>query len=73
MATIRIEAVEDPQSGRYGLEIFFPEDSERPLVTTAARYASAAAAENDLIALISSGANNRGGSASTESPAGSSG
>lgn len=57
MAIIRIEAFEDPASGRYGLEIYFPSEAQQPLVTTTARYASVAAAENDLIAVIASAAN----------------
>ncbi|WP_158871412.1 hypothetical protein [Antarcticirhabdus aurantiaca] len=60
MALIRIEAVEDRATGRFGLEIYHPHDAQRPIVTTAPRYASAAAVENDAIALIASAANNPG-------------
>lgn len=58
MAAIRIEPVRDPESGRYFVEIYYPSDARRPLVTTAPRYASSAAAENDLIARLAATANN---------------
>ncbi len=58
MPLIRIEPVEDPQSGRYALEIYYPADADRPLVTTAPRYKSAAAAEQDTIAILAAAANN---------------
>ena len=58
MAVIRIEAVEDPKSGLYFVEIYNPADSERPFVTTAPRYRSAAAAETDTIAILAAAANN---------------
>lgn len=60
MSLLRIEAVEDPKTGRFSIEVYFPEDADRPLVTTAPRYASAAAAENDIIAIITASANNPG-------------
>lgn len=52
MVRIKIEAVEDPNSGRYYLEIYHPEDASEPTVTTAPLYATAAAAEGDLVATL---------------------
>jgi hypothetical protein len=56
VAIIRIEAVQDPKSGRFFVEIYNPADSERPYVTTAPRYMTAAAAENDTIAILAAAA-----------------
>lgn len=56
MPLIRIEAVLDPCAGKFFLEIYQPHDAERPFVTTQPRYASAAAAENDLTAIIAAAA-----------------
>jgi hypothetical protein len=56
MPLIRIEAVRDERSGRYFLEIYNPPDAAAPFVTTQPRYASAAAAENDLLAIIAAAA-----------------
>jgi hypothetical protein len=58
MALIRIEPRQDPSSDLYYLEIFHPAESAQPFVTTEPRYKTAAAAENDLIAIIASRANN---------------
>lgn len=58
MPIIRIEPVEDAATGRYSIEIYVPADADRPLVTTAPRYKSAAAAEQDIIATLSAAANN---------------
>lgn len=58
MPLIRIESVEDAASGRFAIEIYYPADADRPLVTTAPRYKSAAAAEQDTIAILASTANN---------------
>lgn len=58
MAIIRIEAVHDPKSDLYFIEIYSPADSDRPYVTTTPRYKSAAAAENDAIAILAAKANN---------------
>ncbi len=58
MSLIRIEARRDAPTDLYFLEIFYPAESQQPFVTTAPRYMSAAAAENDLIAIIASRANN---------------
>lgn len=56
MSLIRIEPVLDPKAGKYFLEIYNPHDAERPFVTTLPRYQSAAAAENDLVAIIAAAA-----------------
>lgn len=52
MTLIRVEPVRDERSGRYFLEIYHPHDAAAPFVTTAPRYASAAAAETDLVAIL---------------------
>lgn len=57
MPLLRIEAVEDEKTGRYLVEIYYPADAEAPYVTTQPRYQSAAAAENDTIAILASAAN----------------
>jgi hypothetical protein len=54
---IRIEAVEDPKTGRFFVEIYHPAEAEQPFVTTEPRYASAAVAENDVIAILAAAAN----------------
>ena len=54
---IRIEAVQDPKSGNYFVEIYHPADAEQPFVTTEPRYKSAAAAEHDTIAILAAAAN----------------
>jgi hypothetical protein len=56
MALIRIEPVLDGGSSMYFLEIYHPHDAARPFVTTQPRYASASAAETDLIAIIAAAA-----------------
>jgi hypothetical protein len=58
MALIRLDAVKDQHSGLYYVAIFHPADAEQPFVTTEPRYKTAAAAENDAIAIIAAGANN---------------
>ena len=58
MALIRIEPRKDPATDLYYLEIFHPAESAQPFVTTEPRYKTAAAAENDIIAIIASRANN---------------
>jgi len=58
MALIRIEPRKDPSSDLYYLEISHPAESAQPFVTTEPRYKTAAAAENDIIAIIASRANN---------------
>ena len=57
MPIIRIEAVEDPKTGRFLVEIYHPAEAEEPFVTTEPRYASAAVAENDVIAILAAVAN----------------
>jgi hypothetical protein len=58
MALIRIEPKKDLSVDLYYLEIFHPAESAQPFVTTEPRYKTAAAAENDIIAIIASRANN---------------
>jgi hypothetical protein len=57
MALIRIEPKLDAKAGLYYVEIFHPAEAEQPFVTTEPRYKTAAAAENDVIAIIASRAN----------------
>ena len=54
---IRVEAVQDPASGRYFVAIYHPTDAPQPFVTTAPKYQSAAAAEYDAIAILAAGVN----------------
>ncbi len=56
MSLIRIEPVLDPATNKFMLEIYHPHDAEQPFVTTAPRYQSEAAAENDVIAIIAAAA-----------------
>ncbi|HEX2655161.1 MAG TPA: hypothetical protein VHN11_16120 [Xanthobacteraceae bacterium] len=58
MALIRLEPRKDPSTDLYYIEIYHPADSQQPFVTTEPRYKTAAAAENDMIAIIASRANN---------------
>ena len=53
MATIRIEPKKDEKSSLYFIEIYNPSDATSPFVTTEPRYMTAAAAENDVIAGLS--------------------
>jgi hypothetical protein len=57
MALIRIDPIKDETTGRFYIAIYYPADAEQPFVTTEARYETAAAAENDVIAIMASGAN----------------
>lgn len=57
MPTLRIEARKDEPSGLYYLSVHLPAESPDAFVTTAPRYASAAAAEQDVIAAITAAAN----------------
>jgi hypothetical protein len=57
LPVIRVEAVLDEKSGRYFVEIYHPADAAQPFVTTEPRYATAAAAENDTIAILAAAAN----------------
>ena len=56
MPLIRIDPVRDERSGRYYLEIYSPHDAPAPYVTTQPRYQSAAAAENDVVAILAAAA-----------------
>jgi hypothetical protein len=57
MTLIRIEPLKDEQSQMFYVAIYHPADAEQPIVTTRARYQTAAAAENDILAIIASKAN----------------
>ena len=57
MAVIRIEPMKDEASGLYAIAIYNPHDAQAPFVTTEPRYMTAAAAENDVIAIIAAGTN----------------
>lgn len=57
MPLMRIEPKKDAATDLYYLEIFYPADAGEPLVTTEPRYMSAAAAENDVIAIIATRGN----------------
>jgi hypothetical protein len=57
MPTLRIEPRQDQASGLFYLAIHLPADSPEPYVTTAPRYASAAAAEQDFVAILAAAAN----------------
>ncbi|MGE3992399.1 hypothetical protein [Pseudorhodoplanes sp.] len=57
MSLIRLHPKQDDKTGLFYLEIYHPAEAEQPLVTTAARYKTPAAAENDIIAIIASRAN----------------
>lgn len=60
MALIRIEPLKDDRSEMFSIAIYHPADTEQPIVTTRARYRTAAAAENDVLAIIASAANRIG-------------
>ena len=57
MTLIRIVPLKDEQTQTFYLAIYHPADAEQPIVTTRARYKTAAAAENDVLAIIASQAN----------------
>ncbi|HTQ01495.1 MAG TPA: hypothetical protein VMN56_19420 [Casimicrobiaceae bacterium] len=57
MALIRLEPKRDDASGLYFIEIYNPPDASAPTVTTEPRYMTAAAAQNDVIAIIAAAAN----------------
>ncbi len=57
MTLIRIEPLQDERSQMFYVAIYHPADAEQPIVTTRARYKSAAAAETDVLAIIASKAN----------------
>jgi hypothetical protein len=60
MAMIKIEPMRDEQTRLFYVAIFNPADADQPLITTRARYQTAAAAENDIIAIIAAQANKVG-------------
>ena len=49
---IRIEPKLDQQTQRYFVEIYHPADTEMPFITSYPRYASPAAAEQDVLAIL---------------------
>jgi len=53
---IRIEPVLDERSQRYFLEIYYPADATQAFITTFPRYASASAAEQDVLAILAAAA-----------------
>ncbi|GGF30189.1 hypothetical protein GCM10011611_40360 [Aliidongia dinghuensis] len=57
---IRIEPVLDETSARYFLEIYNPADATEPFITTVPRYASPAAAEQDVLAILAAAASTAG-------------
>ena len=57
MATLRIEATRDEATGLFYLSVYMPAEAPDPFVTTAPRYMSAAAAEQDMIATLTAAAN----------------
>lgn len=57
MATLRIEPKRDEATGLFYLAVHMPAEAEEPFVTTAPRYASAAAAEQDFVATVTAAAN----------------
>ena len=57
MALISHRSRKGQRVGSVFVEIYHPADAEQPFVTTEARYKTVAAAENDIIAIIASGAN----------------
>lgn len=57
MTLIRIEPLKDEHTQSFYLAIYHPADADQPIVTTRARYKTAAAAENDILAIIASQAN----------------
>ncbi|MDI3470928.1 MAG: hypothetical protein OJF62_002991 [Pseudolabrys sp.] len=52
MTVIRLEPRKDTATDLYYLEIYKPADAQQPFVTTEPRYKTAAAAENDIVAII---------------------
>jgi hypothetical protein len=57
---IRIEPALDEQSHRYFLEIYYPADATKAFITTFPRYASPAAAEQDVLAILAATASSAG-------------
>ena len=69
MPIIRIEAVLDEKTGFYFVEIYHPADAAQPFVTTEPRYASAAAAETDTIAILAAAASKPSRKVNAKDPA----
>ncbi len=57
MTLLRIEPARDAATGKFYIQLYYPQDSTEPFVTTQPRYMTAAAAEGDLIAILSIAAN----------------
>ncbi|HEV7263490.1 MAG TPA: hypothetical protein VGN83_01015 [Falsiroseomonas sp.] len=57
MPTLRIEATRDATTGLFYLSVYMPPEAREPFITTAPRYMSAAAAEQDMIATLAAAAN----------------
>ena len=62
---LRIEPVLDPARGRYFLELYHPAEAASPFITTAPRYMSAEAAEQDVLAILAAAASRPGGAAAS--------
>ena len=52
MAKFRAETVLDTNSGKYYIELYYPDDAAEPMVTTDAIYPSHEVAEQETIRLI---------------------
>jgi hypothetical protein len=52
MAKFRAESVLDKNTGKYYIELYYPDDSSEPLVTTEAIYSSHEIAEQETIRMI---------------------
>jgi hypothetical protein len=57
MSLLRIEPARDDATGKFYIQLYFPQDSTEPFVTTQPRYMTAAAAEGDLVAILAVAAN----------------
>jgi hypothetical protein len=57
---MRIEPMLDERSQRYFLEIYYPADATQAFITTFPRYASPAAAEQDVLAILAAAASTAG-------------
>ena len=52
MAKFRAESVLDKNTGNYYIELYYPDDSSEPIVTTEAIYPSHEIAEQETLRLI---------------------
>lgn len=52
MANIRVESVLDPKSGKYFVEVYYPEDSAIPVVVSKPIYNSIKLAEFDALRMF---------------------